>query len=235
MAITNILVRVVAFLLCAETMAAFTFAQGPTPPPNNAPVTRLGRMDPQHPLHIGPNYYPKEALKHREQGRCVISFLILADGSVPASQLTISSGFPNLDIACIESVIDVPMLPRMINGTPVPSWSAFPITWQLSPPQLIEHPPVQKFASATVSPDYELHVGAKYYPEEARAKHERGYCVIHTIVDPMGTVSDARITHSTGSKLLDKACVDAIIPARFSPVVLNGVPVEDPTDIAIYW
>jgi hypothetical protein len=49
------------------------------------------------------------------------------------------------------------------------------------------------------------------------------------------TARDARITHSTNPAILDKARLDAIMPARFSPELQNGLPVEDSTDIAIYW
>lgn len=58
---------------------------------------------------------------------------------------------------------------------------------------------------------------------------------MHTIVDPIGAVRDARINHSTGSAILDKACLAAITAARFTPELHEGVPVEDATDIAIYW
>jgi outer membrane biosynthesis protein TonB len=49
------------------------------------------------------------------------------------------------------------------------------------------------------------------------------------------TVREARITHSTNSAILDNACLDAMKPARFTPELQNGLPVEDSTDIAIYW
>jgi TonB family protein len=58
---------------------------------------------------------------------------------------------------------------------------------------------------------------------------------VHTMVDVTGEVRDARITHSTNSAILDKACLDAIKPARFTPELQNGKPVADSTDIAIYW
>ena len=59
--------------------------------PTDTPVIKHGKMDPRHPLHVGSDYYPKESLKHHEQGRCVRAFYINADGSVPAAQLLKSS------------------------------------------------------------------------------------------------------------------------------------------------
>jgi TonB family protein len=191
-------------------------------------------MDPRHPLHIGANYYPRESLRHHEQGRCLLAFFIQADGSVPAVQLLKSSGYPHLDTACIESVIDVPVLPAIVNGTPVAGWSDFPLVWLIDKAQP-PGPPREKSDFPRVSDDYELQVGDKFYPDSARAQHPRGYCVVHTTVDSSGTALNAGITRSTGSAVLDKACVEAVTAARFTPELQNGRPVADSTDIAIYW
>ena len=205
-----------------------------TAPPTSTPVLRRAHMDPKHPLNIGSDYYPKQSVKHREQGTCYMAFLVKADGSVPAAQLLKSSGYPLLDVACIKSVIDVPMLPATIDGSPVTSWTDFPITWVIGHPLPTAHLPLDRSAVPRVSEGYELQVGDKFYPEAARAKGQKGYCVVHTIVDTTGAVRDLRISHSTGSPILDKACTDAITPARFAPELQNGLAVEVSTDIAIY-
>jgi TonB family protein len=192
-------------------------------------------MDVRHPLHIGSDYYPKESLKHHEQGRCEFAFYINADGSVPAGQLLKSSGFPRLDIACIESVIDVPLLPATINGTPVTGWSDFHLVWVIEGGGLPPRQPTEKSDVPRMADDYEFQVGDKFYPEAARAKHQRGYCVVHTTVGSTGTALNPRVTRSTGSAILDKACLAAVTAARFTPELQNGKPVADSTDIAIYW
>jgi TonB family protein len=205
-----------------------------TAPTDVPPVKKFGKMDPRHPLHIGDDYYPNESRKHHEQGRCGIAFYINADGSVSAGQLLQSSGYPRLDIACIESVIDVSMLPATVNGTPVAGWSDFGVVWVLDrapPPQ----PPLEKSAVPRIADDYEFQVGEKFYPEAARAKHQRGYCVVHTTIGSSGMALNARVTRSTGSEILDKACLAAVTVARFTPELQNGRPVADSTDIAIYW
>src|SRR5258708_4663072 len=78
----------------ASAQGSATSSSTPIDPP-----TRRGKMDVRHPLHIGSDYYPKESLKHHEQGRCEFAFYINADGSVPAGQLLKSSGSPRLDTA----------------------------------------------------------------------------------------------------------------------------------------
>lgn len=198
------------------------------------PVMKHGRMNPRHPLRIGANYYPKESLKHREKGRCELAFYINADGSVPAAQLLKSSGYSRLNMACIESVIDVPMLPATINGTPVAGWSDFHLARVLdgAPPPL---QPLGKSDVPRVAEDYEFQVGEKFYPEAAKARHQRGYCVVQTTVGSSGAALNPRITRSTGSEILDKACLAAVTAARFAPELQDGRPVADSTDIAIYW
>jgi hypothetical protein len=63
-----------ALLLSASVAAIVPItasAQEQQPPSKSAPstdkppVTRRGRMDPYHPLHIGINYYPRESLLRR--------------------------------------------------------------------------------------------------------------------------------------------------------------------------
>ena len=236
---TRILSGLILLLLIAITAPiplrsalAQESTQSPSPPPD--PPTRRGKMDPRHPLHIGSAYYPKESLKHHEQGRCDLAFYVNADGSVPAAQLLKSSGYPRLDTACIESVIDVPVLPARVDGTPLAGWSDFHLVWVIDQPPS-PRVPQEKSAVPRVADDYELQVGDKFYPGAARAQHPRGYCVVHMTVGSSGTARSAGITHSTGSAILDKACVAAVTAARFTPELQNGIPVADSTDIAIYW
>jgi TonB family protein len=205
----------------------------PSTTATDAPVTRRARMDPKHPLHIGSDYYPRESIRNRQQGVCYVAFLIKADGSVPAIQLLKSSGYPRLDTACIESVIDVPMLPAIVNGTPVTGWTDFPLVWIIDRAQPLNRP--EKSAVPRIADDYELRVGKEFYPESGQAGHPKGYCVVHVVVDATGTVRDAHVTQSTASGTADHACLAAIKPARFTPELQNGLPVEDSTDIAIYW
>ena len=192
-------------------------------------------MDPRHPLRIGSEYYPKQSLKNHEQGRCTVAFYINADGSVPAAQLLKSSGYSRLDTACLESVIDIPLLPARVNGTPVAGWSDFNLVWVIDHVQRPPQPPPERSDIPRVADDQELQVGDKFYPEAARAQHPRGYCVVHTTVGSSGTALNAAITRYTGSAILDKACLAAVTSARFTPELLNGQTIADSTEIAIYW
>jgi TonB family protein len=238
---TRILSGLIPLLLIATGVAISdkpASAQEQTPtttaPTDTRPIRKLGRMDVRHPLHVGSDYYPKQSLKNHEQGKCTLAFFIETDGTVPAAQLLKSSGFPRLDTACFESVIGVPLIPATINGTPVAGWYDFNVVWVIDHAQPYQPPP-EIPAFPRVADDYEFQAGGKFYPEAARAKHPRGYCVVHTTVDSTGTALSAGITRSTGSAILDKACLAAVTAARFTPELQDGRPVADSTDIAIYW
>jgi TonB family protein len=205
-----------------------------TPPADTPTIRKPGRMDLKHPLHIGSDYYPKQSLKAHEQGRCHVAFLIEANGSVSAMQLLSPSGHPRLDTACIEAVLNVPMTPAMANGTPVTAWSDFNLVWVIDAAQPYQPLP-ERSAFPRVADDFEFQAGAKFYPEAARAKHPGGYCVVHTTVGSSGSALNSTITRSTGSPILDEACLTAVNTARFTPELQDGRPVPDSTDIAIYW
>jgi TonB family protein len=232
------------FLLTAAAATMLpSLAIGDVPPttqtPTDAPImsNKKATLDLKHPPHMGEDHYPKESIKKREQGTCYLTFLIQADGSVPAAQLLKSSGYPRLDIACFEAFIDVPMLPAIVDGVPVTSWliNPMPLAWVLVPPPSNRPPPLEKNAAPRIADGYALHVGKEFYPDSMKTGHPKGYCVVHVVVDTTGTVRDTRLTHSAGSKLMDKACIDALASAKFTPELQNGAPVEDSTDIAIYW
>jgi TonB family protein len=208
---------------------------GSAQPTDRSSIRKFGRMDVNHPLHVGSAYYPKQALKNHEQGKCILAFFIEADGSVPAAQLLKSSGFPRLDTACFESVIGVPLIPAKINGAPIAGWYDFAVAWVIEHEQQPYQPPAQTPAFPRVADDYEFHAGAKFYPEVELVKHPKGYCVVHTTVGSSGTAFNASITRSTGSAILDKACLAAVSAARFTPELQDGKPVPGSADIAIYW
>ncbi|MGI8435897.1 MAG: energy transducer TonB [Chthoniobacterales bacterium] len=55
------------------------------------------------------------------------------------------------------------------------------------------------------------------YPVEARRAHITGSGWFQMVIDDRGRVKTVRITHSTGSKPLDGAAVQALLRWRFKP------------------
>jgi protein TonB len=61
------------------------------------------------------------------------------------------------------------------------------------------------------------------YPLAARAAHKEGLVIIEATIDEQGNVTQTRLLRSI--PLLDDAAVAAVQRWKFSPTLLNGVPV----------
>jgi protein TonB len=119
----------------AETTAItqVTHTVTPAPVPVAAPP-RPGtppRQDPKHPLRIGDEWYPDASRRANEEGRCVVTVTVSADGRITNESLQSSSGFPRLDEACLKAVHGLRMLPATEDGKPVEKTVALPIAWKL--------------------------------------------------------------------------------------------------------
>jgi protein TonB len=89
-------------------------------------------MDPKHPLHIGEDYYPDASKRAGEEGRCIVTVTVAADGRITNAAIQTSSGFPRLDEACLKGVKDQRMKPATEDGKPVETTAALPIVWKLT-------------------------------------------------------------------------------------------------------
>jgi protein TonB len=104
------------------------------PPP--APVVQHARtgiaQDPKHPLHIGEDYYPDASKRAGEEGVCVVTVTVSADGRITEEKIQQSSGFPRLDEACLKGVHGQHMKPATEDGKPVETTASLPIRWKLT-------------------------------------------------------------------------------------------------------
>jgi len=62
------------------------------------------------------------------------------------------------------------------------------------------------------------------YPDDALAARVQGVVILEAIIDENGDVFDAKVLRSV--PLLDQAAVDAVRQWRFTPTLLNNVPVQ---------
>ncbi len=76
--------------------------------------------------------WPREALRHEQQGTVTLSFLIGTDGAVKESRLLKSSGFPLLDLAAQLGIEQCKFRPGISNGQPVESWMKMQYQWTLA-------------------------------------------------------------------------------------------------------
>src|ERR1019366_7848761 len=109
----------------------------PAPPPVQAapPPPKPGtppRQDPKHPLKIGEEWYPDASKRANEEGRCLVTMTVAADGHVATEIIQSSSGFPRLDEACLKAVHGQRMLPATEEGKPVEKTVSIPISWKLT-------------------------------------------------------------------------------------------------------
>ncbi len=65
---------------------------------------------------------------------------------------------------------------------------------------------------------------APVYPEIAQASRVQGVVILEVIVGPTGDVTDAKVLRSI--PLLDQAAIDAVAQWKFTPTLLNGMPVS---------
>lgn len=95
-------------------------------------ITTKVRADPGHPLRIGENY-PAMSRRLHEEGTCKVKLTVTADGAVRDVSLTLSTGYPRLDQACLDTFIHGGLLPASVDGAPVTTTVEIPTTWKLGP------------------------------------------------------------------------------------------------------
>jgi TonB family protein len=99
--------------------------------PQSSIEKTLPRMDKNHPLKIGAQYYPPESIRLGERGMCLVRVEIDADGVIRAMQLISATGFGRLDAACLSAVMNAQLKPATAAGKPVFFWLEIPIYWTL--------------------------------------------------------------------------------------------------------
>jgi TonB family protein len=235
-------------LVCVACTFTLALAQAQTPPevppelqaasaPAPEPTIVPAKMDPRNPFHIGSDFYPPDSLKAKEEGGCIMSAFIDANGWVLALQVAKSTGIPRLDAACFRAFENGRVLPATRNGVPTAGWMLFRLIWRLSSPAsptpraFLEMKP---FATPQMSGDAPR-VSTLNYPQEALAKHQQGNCLVMAKVAADGKIRSADLLKSAGSVSLDNACISAIVLAQFTPQEQEGVAVEGSTMIALYW
>ena len=83
-------------------------------------------------LKIGEDYYPDASKRAGEEGRCIVTITVAADGRITNAAIQTSSGFPRLDEACLKAVKDQRVKPATEDGKPVETTAALPIVWKLT-------------------------------------------------------------------------------------------------------
>lgn len=191
-------------------------------------------IDAHHPPKIGADFYPKESLRNKEQGTALIRLYSDSDGSIPATQIVVSSGFPRLDVASLVAWVDAGTSPAILHGQPISKWINVPTGWKLNGGSLVKRE-FDPSVTPQMQDDYRPEIGRPFYPKAALEMRLEGTCLVHFKVSEGGTSSDISISKSTGHATLDQACVTAIQNAQFTAAKLDGKFVAAWTDIFINW
>jgi|SRR5579871_1384064 len=81
-----------------------------------------------------PQQYPDSAQLNGEQGTVLVSVLVRPNGRVAKYRLAQSSGFPDLDTAALESVLNWRFIPAERDGDVVSDWTTVRVLYQLPTP-----------------------------------------------------------------------------------------------------
>jgi len=120
-----------AIAVVTQTQAPVAAPVAAAPPAPKPAGTNI-KMDPKHPLKIGEEYYPDASKRANEEGRCIVTVTVSADGKITNESIQTSSGFPRLDEACLKGVHGQRMIPATEDGKPVEKTVALPIVWKLT-------------------------------------------------------------------------------------------------------
>jgi TonB family protein len=189
-------------------------------------------IDIHQPPRIGAAYNSKESLRRKEQGTAMIRLYTASDGSVPASQVVVSSGFARLDEASLTAFVDARMRPAILHGQPIAKWINVPTQWRINRPN--GWSALDPSVTPHMPDDYQPEVGRAYYPKTSLDMRQEGACLVHFQVSEVGSPKDIAITKSTGSASLDQACVKAIQDAQFIAAKRDKC-IAAWTDILIIW
>ncbi|MGE8550143.1 MAG: energy transducer TonB, partial [Acinetobacter calcoaceticus] len=113
-------------------------------------------------------------------------------------------------------------------ATPAPAAPSIPSPSPVAAPAPVAAAPAPKPAGVTRGVS-EGSAGCKKpeYPREAEMSGEQGTVRIRVLVDTNGSVIEAKVKKSSGSRILDKAATKAYSLCTFKPAMKDGVPQQD--------
>jgi protein TonB len=147
------------------------------------------------------------------------------------SATTAPTEAPSKIVPEVPTVAELPA-PRALEGPPgvsvgVPDGPVIPALDREPPPP----PPVAQPAprgplkiGGSIRAPNRIAATAPVYPAFAIAARVEGEVVLEALIDEQGRVGGVRVTKSV--PLLDAAAVDAVRTWRYTPTLLNGVPVS---------
>jgi protein TonB len=137
---------------------------------------------------------------------------LVAPQSIASESADVFDALPATDVGVLPGGGDVPG--ALFGPRPPEPAPAIPAP----PPQAPVRP------GGVIRAPQKVHHVAPEYPAIARLAHVSGVVILEALIREDGSVSEVKVLRSV--PLLDAPAVDAVRQWRFTPTLLNGVPVQ---------
>jgi TonB family protein len=202
-------------------------------PPQREPLRVGGNIQESKLVHKVDPAYPAQAKREGIQGTVKLTIIVNEEGLVYEIR-TSPKNNSILEAAAIDAVKQWQYSPTLLNGEPVPVQASVTIVFQLKDaPLAVEEQNVP--SEISVPQGGPIRVGGNaqesklirkvepVYPEEALQARVQGKVVLRIAVNEEGSVTQAEVLQ--GHPLLNESALAAVRQWRYSPTLLNGVPV----------
>lgn len=239
----------------ADTGRVYELAEVDAPPRvTNAPEMRAALQA----------SYPPARLHAGTDGSVMVSFVVVADGSVRQARI-VSSSDSAFDAPSLGAVALLRFTPGQVGGSPVSTRVDLPINWQAPEPapesagaptvsstdRVVEGQRVYEMSEVTVEANtYELdaveepprprnrsavvRAMARLYPREAHGMPGTPLVHVRFRVDAEGNTSHFRITRSSDRRF-DEASIEVAETMRFHPARVDGRAVAVWVELPLTW
>ena len=212
-----------------------TFISISTPKADAPPAPQIfidvpAQIDPAHPLKIGPEFYPAESVKLRQEGRCVVRITVDKTGAIHDPQIVTSSGFERLDAACIAATTSGHLFPALKNGNPIESTSNIPIIWTLP-----KSTTLAECMAIPASVPFEKAQADHATGSKKSTKDLSGKVVLRLFISESGAVGGIKVDQSSGSARLDDASVKGVTGQTMKPAMAGGEGIATCVLLPIVW
>jgi TonB family protein len=204
-----------ALTICYALAGAHTLANSNSEVPDSKPIETPARIDPEKPFEIGEEFYPKESVNAREEGKCLVKMMVDKSGNIHDPTIVTSSGFARLDAACIAAASFGHLLPATRNGVPVDTTATMPIDWKL-PATLVD---CMNIPSQDLPPIADAGSATKPKPPIT------GKVILRLFVAKTGHIEGVKIAQSSGYPRLDDAGIKAVTGQKMMPATSDGHPI----------
>ncbi|MGI9055687.1 MAG: energy transducer TonB [Pyrinomonadaceae bacterium] len=184
--------------------------------------------------------YPAAAKAVGASGRVEVKLTIDEEGNVVSAEAI--SGHPLLRAAAVNAALLSKFKPALLSGNPikvngvVAYYFIPPVSENQSDNSASDEKSVTALPSSKILPKGVVNGKAislprPAYPAEARSEKAGGAVNVQVIIDEEGNVASAKAV--SGHELLRNAAEQAALGAKFSPTLLEGIPVKV-TGVIVY-